>query len=194
MEHVRHLGGRTWDLRRLLNCPIPTEWTRLWEEHLHAMLDCDGDLVAWKLPETVFSWPWLVRSFPEVVFVEWHRDPRAAILGSHITDDLSGWGLEGWPSGLPTLEERALSWRVQFQVLTLGPRPPRWVRLRLRDYVLHQAEAGRAVEAVTGVPMPQAPGNPLAIDRWRSRQQEFGRARDVIAPYLDHFQPGPMAW
>lgn len=183
---VPQTGPRSWDVAALNESPIPDEWLRLIDRQLARL--GDGDLVAWKLPETLFSYPWLARRYPEIAYVVWHQDPRNAILRKHGTDDLGRWGLAGWPEGLQVVEERALSWRVQFDLVEAVPPPPRSVSLRLRDFVLDQPKASARVGGCLGVPMPPFPARRETLTRWHGRRGEFGRAWDVIAPYLPRFQ------
>lgn len=176
--------GDRWLVEVLNENSIPDEWRRLWDGYLAGLGD---GLVAWKLPETVFSYPWLARCYPEIAYVIWHRDPRDAILRKHITDDLGRWGLCDWPR-LSVMEERALSWSVQFDLVESVPLPPRATKLRLRDFVLRQSEVGQDVARVLGVDrMPTHPVRRETLGRWRSKRGDLARAMPVITRYLPAF-------
>lgn len=191
MQAVRHLGGDRWDLDALNTCPIPRPWIERWETYLHSVTRNGKSLVAWKLPETVLSYPWLVRAFPEVRFVVWHRDPRNAVTGFHITDNMAEWGLCNWPQR-GVMQQRALSWLVQFHLLEGAVRPPHWARVRLRDFVAHQPAARRVVGRVVGVPMPSHPVRREVLDRWSGH--DLQAAMPTIRPVLHHFREGAMHW
>ena len=190
LSHATQLGPRRWDLERLTTCPIPAAWHSAVEEYLDVVRD-RGPLAAWKLPETLLSWPWFVRAYPEVRWITWLRDPRDAVLRKHGTDDLGRWGLEGWPHHLPDLEERALSWVLQFQLLQVA-QAPRQVRVRLRDYVLDQHRIREEVGKLLGVEVPLCPVRPEVLGRWPARRPEFGRAWQLLQPYFGLFTDDPL--
>ena len=186
MEQVPQLGPEAWDVAALNTCPIPREWTQLWEEYLHTL--GTGDRVVWKLPETLFSYPWLARKFPEIRYLVWHRDPRSAILKKHGTDNLGRWNLKGWPEGLPIIRERALSWVVQYSLVESVPPPPHHFRMNLRDFVHNQAEVRGPVEKLLGVArIPRHPVKTEATSRHKGLGPTLLPAEALIHPYLADF-------
>lgn len=188
LESVPQLGPEAWDVAALNTCPIPREWVQLWEEYFQTM--GTGDRVVWKLPETLFSYPWLVRTFPEIRYLVWHRDPRTAILKKHGTDNLGRWNLKGWPEGMPLMRERALSWVVQYSLVEAVPPPPHHFRMTLSDFVHRQGQARPHVAALLGVEhLPQHAVKP-SVTKHGKYGEALEPALDLIQPYFLDFDEG----
>jgi len=196
-RHARHLGGARWDFSDLLEGPIDPEWVRLMDGYLDRVLRGPGrPHRAWKLPETLLSYPWLVRQYPEIRFLIWHRDPRDAILKQHGTDDLGSWGVQ-WDDPQDELLRRALSWVYQFEIVRAVEESGlehASTTLRLRDFVYHQRHARRAVSDLLGVDVPAFPVKRAAVGRHKSEPRFSGPVREVIAPYIHLFRNEAMAW
>ena len=109
-RHVRWLGGLEWDFNRLHTMSIPPEFGSLILSYLRSVLTNPAQHRGWKIPETTLSFPWIVRIFPDVRYIFWIRNPRDCIVGRHITDNLSDWGIAYPATDDPRLR-RATSWK-----------------------------------------------------------------------------------
>ena len=138
-RHVRWLGGLEWDFSRLHTMPIPPEFEALIRSYLQSVLTSPAEHQGWKIPETTLTFPWIVRMFPEVRYIFWIRNPRDCIIGTHITDNLSDWGVACPPSD-DTRLRRAISWKYQYDLVRATPRPRNWIEVRFEDFVQRQDE------------------------------------------------------
>ena len=92
-SHVHYKGDLEWDFSRLHTVPIDPAFTRLIESFLSSVLHSGAERKGWKIPETTLVLPWIVRMFPDAYYIYWYRDPRDSIIGAHVTDDLSDFGV-----------------------------------------------------------------------------------------------------
>jgi hypothetical protein len=99
-------------------------------------------------PETTLIFPWIVRMFPELHYINWVRDPRDCILGQHLTDDLADFGVPYDKTADERLR-RAISWDYQVEIVRATPKPKRWTTVRFEDFVL---DAGRDAPQARDVP------------------------------------------
>ncbi|OGV71926.1 MAG: hypothetical protein A3K19_07450 [Lentisphaerae bacterium RIFOXYB12_FULL_65_16] len=164
--HVQWRGGLEWDFSKLHGMDIPAEFRRLIHSFLTSVRESTVEHKGWKIPETTLVYPWIQRLFPEIKYIFWIRDPRDCIIGGHITDNLTEWGIP-YP---PTEDERlrrAISWKYQYDLVKATPRPAQWLEVRFEDFVLRQEETLKRLEAFLGIPLARIPVRPESIGRWR---------------------------
>ncbi|MCX5661509.1 MAG: sulfotransferase [Planctomycetota bacterium] len=166
-RHVKHLGGLRWDFAPLHTMPIDPAFTKLVESYLTTVINSKAKLRGWKLPETTLVFPWIVRLFPEIKYIFWIRDPRDCILGEHITDDLSRFGVPYEKTDDIRLR-RAISWKYQVELVKATPRPKHWLKVRFEDFVLDQPRTLKAIGEFVGIEMASIPVKPEAVGRWRT--------------------------
>ena len=65
---------------------------------------------------------------PDVRYILWIRNPRDCIVGKHITDNLSDWGV-ACPPTHDTRLHRAVSWKYQYDLVCATPRPRNWIEV-----------------------------------------------------------------
>jgi hypothetical protein len=166
-RHVVHLGGVGWDFSALHEMPIEPEFRRLVLSYLWSVLTSPAPRRGWKLPETTLVLPWIVRMFPEASYIYWVRDPRDAIAGRHLTDDLGDFGVPyTHTEGLR--ERRAISWKYQREIVKATAKPARWMEVRFEDFVLDQERALRRLELYLGFPLTRIEVRPESIGRWKT--------------------------
>jgi len=168
-KYVIHKGGLEWDFSRLHTMPIDPEFTRLVESFLASVLSSDEPLRGWKLPETTLVLPWIIRMFPDIKYLYWLRDPRDSILGRHVTDDLSRFGVP-YDHTADERERRAISWAYQYQLMQATPRPKHSLDVRFEDFVMDQDATLRQIEAFLGIPMAKIEVRPDSVGRWREAE------------------------
>ena len=166
-RHVVHEGGLRWDFSRLHTMPIPDEFTTLVHSYLSSVLSSDAEHRGWKLPETTLVYPWIVRMFPDAYYIHWVRDPRDAILGAHLTDDLADFGVPYERTDDLRLR-RAISWKYQREIVKATPPPARAIEVRFEDFVLKQEETLARVQQFLGIPLEKIEVRPEAVGRWKS--------------------------
>ena len=162
-------GDLTWNWDALLSMPIPAEFTRLVHSYLVSVESNPAENKGWKIPETTLVFPWILRLFPDIQYIYWIRNPRDCILGSHLTDDLTDFGVP-YP---PTEDERlrrAISWKYQYDLVQAMPRPKYWLEVRFEDFVLQQDETLARIGDFLGAKLARIPVQPETVDRWKLDQ------------------------
>ena len=166
-SHIVHKGGLEWDFSRLHTAPIEPAFTRLVESYLASVLSSRAEHKGWKLPETTLVYPWIVRMFPEARYIHWVRDPRDSIIGSHLTDDLSDFGVPCDKTDDVRLM-RAMSWKYQREIVKATPPPTHAIHVRFEDFVLKQNATLRRLEEFLGIPLAKIIVNRDPIGRWQT--------------------------
>lgn len=170
-RHVVHLGGTRWDFSRLFAMPTDPEFTRLVESYLSSVLSSTAENKGWKLPETTLVYPWIVRMFPDAYYIHWTRDPRDAILGAHLTDDLAVFGIPYEKTDDVRLR-RAVSWKYQREIVRATPAPVHALDVRFEDFVLRQEATLARIERFLGIPLARIEVRPEAVGRWKTDEEQ----------------------
>ncbi|MHB0939433.1 MAG: sulfotransferase family protein [Armatimonadota bacterium] len=171
-HYVEYKGGLEWDFSRLHTMPIDPAFTRLIESFLASVLNSDAELRGWKIPETTLAWPWVRRMFPDIHYIYWIRDPRDSILGSHVTDDLSDFGIPYDKTDDVRLR-RAISWKYQYDLMQAVPSPARRIDVRFEDFVLKQEETLARLQGFLGFPLNKIDVRPESIGRWKTAEDQY---------------------
>ncbi len=166
-KYVKHQRGLHWDFSRLHTMKIDPRFTKLIESYLSSVLSSPAVRKGWKIPETTLVFPWIVRMFPDAYYVNWVRDPRDSILGEHLTDDLSDFGI-AYDKTSDVRLRRAISWKYQVEIVRATPKPRRWLTVKFEDFVLNQDPALLVLEKFLGLALVKIPVNPQAVGRWKS--------------------------
>ncbi|HEX8525006.1 MAG TPA: sulfatase-like hydrolase/transferase [Tepidisphaeraceae bacterium] len=171
-RYVKHKGGLAWDFSKLHTMKIDPRFTKLIENYLSSVLNSPALRKGWKIPETTLVFPWIVRMFPDLHYINWVRDPRDSILGAHLTDNLNDFGIK-YPKTADVREMRAISWKYQVELVRATPKPKRWTTIRLEDFVQDQDETLKKLEQFLGIPLVKIPVKPEVVGRWK--QDKEGR-------------------
>src|SRR5258708_1525363 len=178
-RYVHWQGGLNWDFSALHTMDIPAEFTDLLHEYLKSVLNNDSAYRGWKIPETTLIYPWLVRLYPEIYYIFWVRNPRDCILGRHITDDLTDFGVE-YPQTDDLRLRRAISWKYQYDIVKATPHPAKWIEVRFEDFVVKQEETLQRLEKFLGIPLSRIIMRADSIGRWKT---------DNNVNYYDFLEP-----
>ncbi len=170
--HVVYRGGQEWDFSQLRDMEIEQPFTKLLDDYLRPVHASNAAVKGWKLPETNLMYPWIVRLFPEAYFVHWVRDPRDAVIGEHITDDLSQWNVPCDKTQNVRLQ-RAISWKYQADIVEATPRPENFITVRFEDFVLDQQQTLGRLEAFLEMPLVRTTVNAEAVGRYKSDDGEY---------------------
>lgn len=169
-RHVLHNGGVNWDFGDLHAGAIDSEFSELIEAYLASVLNDTSAFRGWKIPETTLAYPWIARMFPEARYIYWYRDPRDSILGAHVTDDLSDFGIP-YDRTDDDLERRAISWKYQYEIIRATPPPKNVIEVRFEDFVLNQEETLTRLEGFLGIPLARIEVRPDSVGRWKQSEQ-----------------------
>lgn len=186
-RQVKHLGGLRWDFDALHTMPIDPEFTRLIQGYLSSVLSSHAPHRGWKIPETTLVYPWIVRMFPEIRYIYWVRDPRDCILGAHMTDDLTQFGIPYDPVE-DDRERRAISWKYQVEIFRATPRPRQIIEVRFEDFILDQEKTLARLEEYLGIPLARIPVRPEAVGRWKT--DSGPHTFEPFVPELAGYEPG----
>ena len=178
-KYVVHLGNNQWDFSQLHSMPIDPEFERLVNSYIAEVLR-RKEPRGWKLPETTLIYPWIARLFPDIDYIFWVRDPRDSILGAHLTDDLSDFGV---PYDKPDdlLMRRAISWKYQRDIVRATPPPAKRIEVRFEDFVLNQDAVLARLTDFLGMPLAKIIVRPETVGRWRTSDVDFGRFDALFA-------------
>jgi hypothetical protein len=180
-RHVVWKGGLEWDFSRLHTMPIPPEFQALVRSYLASVLSNKAAARGWKLPETALVYPWIVRMFPQARYILWIRDPRDCVLGEHLTDDLSDFGVP-YPKTDDAILRRAISWKYQYDIVKATPRPSHWIEVRFEDFVLEQEKTLARLEEFLGMPLARIVVRPDAVGRWK--RERCADSFDFLVPAM----------
>jgi hypothetical protein len=166
-RNVNWCGGLQWDWNSVHTSDIDPEFKNLLNFYLSSVWQDNGENKGWKIPETTLVFPWIVRMFPEIKFIFWIRNPRDCILGDHLTDDLTEWGIS-YPPTQDIRLQRAISWKYQYDLVRSTPRPKHWIEVRFEDFVLNQETTLGRLEDFLEIKLARIPVKPEAVDRWKN--------------------------
>lgn len=166
-RQVRWQGGLEWDFADLRKARIPEEFETLVRNYLQTVLSSRAKHRGWKIPETTLALPWIRRLFPKAKYIFWIRDPRDCILGHHVTDDLSVFGVQA-PKVENDLLRRAISWKYQYDLVKTSHAPAHWIEVRFEDFVLRQDETLARLEEFLQIKLAKIPVRPETVGRWRT--------------------------
>jgi hypothetical protein len=171
-KYVKHKGGLEWDFSKVLSMPPVPEFKRLIEEYLVSVLDSKNKFKGWKIPETTLVYPWIIEMFPEIKYIQWVRDPRDCILGSHLTDDLHDFGID-YPKTDEIREKRAYSWKYQRELMKAVPNPKHLIKIRFEDMVYNQDETLKKLEDYLGIKMAKIEMRSDSVGRWKTEPGKY---------------------
>jgi len=170
-KYVVYKGGLEWDFTSLHTMPIDPAFTRLVESYLAQVFSNRSEHKGWKLPETTLIYPWIVRMFPDIHYIHWVRDPRDSIMGAHLTDDLSDFGVPYEKTDDVRLR-RAISWKYQREIVKATPTPQYTCKVRFEDFVLQQDEVLEKLQEYLGIPLGKIIVRPDTVGRWKKDSGE----------------------
>lgn len=168
-KNVRQTGWCEWDFSALIDGHIPGEFRHLLSAYLSPLKGHD-EPKGWKLPETILTFPWLVRVLPDVRYIYLIRDPRDVILGEHLTDHMDRFNI---PHSKPSsvLEKRAISWKYQYDIVQATPVIKHFLKIRFEDLVLDAPGEIKRMEEFLGMPLKGVRMNENAVERWKDQNK-----------------------
>lgn len=101
--------------------------------YLKDILESKSELRGWKLPETIFIYPFLTRLFPDFYYLYWTRSISLSNEHGrgHLSDKLlRRWGIIG------KINSCEASWKIQYSIVKNTPRPRNFLHVRMEDFIL----------------------------------------------------------
>ena len=171
-KYIDYKGGAEWDFSKVLSMePVP-EFVKLIEEYLVSVLTSKSENKGWKIPETTLIYPWIIKMFPDIKYIEWVRDPRDCIVGAHGTDDMRNWGIN-YPETDDIREKRAYSWKYQREIMKATPEPKNLLKLRFEDMVFNQDETLKKLEDYLGIKPAKIEMRTDSVGRWKKDEGKY---------------------
>jgi hypothetical protein len=183
-KYVHWKGDLEWDWSLLFEMEIDLQFTSLMMNYLKVVLNSDAEHKGWKIPETTLVFPWITRLFPEIKYIFWIRNPRDCILNHHLTDNMNDFGIQ-YPEVEDVHLRRAISWKYQYDLVRLTPKPAHWIEVRFEDFVLQQDETLKRLEDFLGFQLEKIPVNPDAVGRYLTAED---------ASYFDFLKPAMLEY
>ncbi|MBT3603576.1 MAG: sulfotransferase [Candidatus Latescibacteria bacterium] len=166
-KYVKWNGDLSWNFDELHTMPIDPEFTQLIESYLADVLNNKATYKGWKLPETTLIFPWIARMFPDMKYIYLVRDPRDSIIGRHKTDDLRDFGID-YPDTNSEREQRAISWKYQYEMVKATPQPKNWLPIRFEDFILDQENTVQKLEDFLEIPLCRIIVRKDPVGRWKT--------------------------
>ncbi|MBT4137184.1 MAG: hypothetical protein HOE48_04670, partial [Candidatus Latescibacteria bacterium] len=95
------------------------------------------------------------------------RDPRDSIIGRHKTDDLRDFGID-YPDTNSEREQRAISWKYQYEMVKATPQPKNWLPIRFEDFILDQENTVQKLEDFLEIPLCRIIVRKDPVGRWKT--------------------------
>jgi hypothetical protein len=153
-----------WDFTRALRTPYPVAYADDVRDYLKEFVGVE--IYAWKLPEATLALPWLVQLFPDAYYIHWVRDGRDNILRWHGTED-DWYGVDVGDLPQDRLHRAALSWDYHEELIAQTPKPGRWLRVRLEDFLTDQTYELSRMSEFLGVGLDEVYVNPRVAGRYK---------------------------
>jgi hypothetical protein len=178
-RHVKWKGNLEWDWDEAFNMIIPQEFIDLINQYLVSVSESDAEHKGFKIPETTLIFPWFIRMFPDWKYIFWVRDPRDSIIGAHLTDHLTDFGIQ-YSQTEDIRLRRAISWVYQYKLVEATLKPANWYAVRFEDFILRQEETLMGLETYLNMKLARIPIRKDSVGRWQS---------DTGTNYFDFFEP-----
>ena len=151
---VKYKGNYKWDFSYLLKHYPDRGFLNLLDAYMKDIVENPSPNKGWKLPETTFIFPWLVKLYPDMKYIIWCRHPYDSILGQHLTDDLNLWNIPFDRSVSVNIKlKRAISWKYQYDVIKATPEPKNVTHMKYEDFVQHPKKCTKELEDFLGIPL-----------------------------------------
>jgi hypothetical protein len=159
---VTRTGDLQWDFSRLISEEPSPKFIGLVKEYLTAILNSPSEHKGWKLPETIFAFPWITKMFPEAKYIFWTRDPRVAMFKRHLSDSIRMFGAPSLRHAfyVEPQRERLESWVYQHALVEASPKPQHFLHVHYEDFVNNQTAELDRISTFLGIPL-----KPVTVDK-----------------------------
>ena len=168
-KKVRYLGNYKWDFSELKN-PPPEKFKELINSYLNIIMKNNSENKGWKLPETTFVYPWLVKMFPNMKYIIWYRHPYDSILSPHISDNIEKWNVSFDRNDkhiLTTSYRRAFSWIYQHSIINSTPEPKNVIYVKYEDFVTEPEKEVKKLEKFLGIKLNVPEVFTRSVNKWK---------------------------
>lgn len=164
-KYVTYKGGMEWDFDKVLSMDPDPAFIKLVESYLVSVLSSKSENKGWKLPETTLVYPWILKMFPDIKYIQWVRDPRDCILAGHLTDDLNDFGIQ-YDKSDDIRKNRSVSWYYQREIVRHTPKPANNISIRFEDMVLDQDNTLKKLKNYLGIELAKIEMRPDSVGRY----------------------------
>jgi hypothetical protein len=178
---VKQIDRYQWDFYPLVDSMPTQEYRSFVLSYIEPILQSESYQRGWKLPETILSFPWIVRMFPDARFIHWTRDPRDAILDYHLTDNLKKFNVPTMASSI--MEKRIESWIYQRQIVDAMPPPSKMIHVRFEDFVLHQDRELFRLSNFLGIHLNKVKVLPEKVGEYKREKLVYAVSREILDKY-----------
>ena len=195
-QQVRFKRKWEWDFSDAFISSPPISFHRSYDKYLDKIINYSMSNKVWKLPESLFVFPWLIKVYPQFKYIYLIRDPRDCVLKEHLTDDLSYFNVpievdsrftarieeergNVRVKGTSSVYQRAVSWKYQFDLIEKSPKPPNFLTVRFEDLILHFNSTLKRISKFLVVPLKGIPIYKEAVGRWKSTDENLECVYDI---------------
>ena len=174
-KKIKYLDNYTWNFSKAISCTIGESIIKPLTSYLDSLItqNINGRIVAWKSPESIFIYPWIVKLLPNIKFIHWIRDPRDCISKGHGSDKLYRFSV---PTGnvdiksfylanrdikgdanridnnfdFDLFDTKLLSWKYHWDIVKSIPKPKNYIRVKFEDFVLQKHKTMQQLESFLG--------------------------------------------
>ena len=166
-KHVKYKGHYKWDFSYLKKNEPSDDFKDNINRYLKPVLDSKSEHKGWKLPETVFAYPWLIKMFPDMNYIIWNRHPYDSVLSPHKSDRFDVWRIDFPLEGIDEHMHRAVSWKYQYEIIRSTPPPKNIIHVKYEDFVKHPVREKRRLEKFLGISLKLPKLYTSRVERWR---------------------------
>jgi len=191
-KFVKYKGNYTWDFSYLINNKPDTKFTSLVNEYLKDVLT-HREPKGWKLPESTFAFPWLVKMFPDIKYIIWSRHPYDSIFSNHLTDNLERWNINIPDKGFGLKMKRSISWKYQYDMVNCDKQPKKVLHMKYEDFCMHPKENTKILGYFLKLKLKPVKTHTNSVYKWKRSDINFNRFKFLKGPmeelgYDDHTQ------
>lgn len=180
-KFVKYKGNYEWDFSYLINNEPDKKFISLINEYLHDVLE-HSEPKGWKLPETTFAFPWLIKMFPNIKYIFWYRHPYDSIISNHLTDDLNRWNINFPEKDLGLRMKRAISWKYQYDMINCIPPPNKVIHIKYEDFCLNTKKCVNELESFLKMKLKPVKTHTDSVYKWKRSNLNFNRFKFLKLP------------
>jgi len=191
-KFVKYKGNYTWDFSYLLKNDPDDKFVKLVNEYLKDVIK-HKEPKGWKLPETTFAFPWLVKLFPNIKYIIWSRHPYDSVLSNHLTDNLERWNINIPDQGFGLKMKRAISWKYQYDMINSVPEPKKVIHMKYEDFCTNTKRNTNLIGKFLKMNLKPVKAHTDSVYKWKRSNINFDRFKFLKTPmkelgYDDHIQ------
>jgi len=183
-KFVKYKENYTWDFSYLLNNEPDKNFIRLIYEYLKDVIE-HKEPKGWKLPETTFAFPWLVKMFPDIKYIIWSRHPYDSIISNHLTDNLKRWNIPIPDQGFGIKMKRAISWKYQYDMINSISAPKNIIHMKYEDFCNKPVKNAKIIGNFLNIKLKPVKTHTRSVYKWKRSKVDFNRFKFLNDPMIE---------